>query len=102
MADKKYLVGIFNDEDVVMDAVQKIRSKGIKIHEVFCPYPVHGLDHVLGYERPRMGVPAFLFGITGSFIGPSLLALPPKSNTRQFFFGLLCNANFLPSKVDRS
>jgi hypothetical protein len=66
MADKKYLVGIFNDEDVVLDAVQKIRSKGIKIHEVFCPYPVHGLDHVLGYERPRMGVPAFLFGITGT------------------------------------
>jgi len=66
MTDKKYIVGIFNDEDVVMDAVQKIRSKGIKIHEVFCPYPVHGLDHALGYERPRMGVPAFLFGITGT------------------------------------
>ena len=66
MTDKKYIVGIFNDEDVVMDAVQKIRSKGIKIHEVFCPYPVHGLDHALGYERPRMGVSAFLFGITGT------------------------------------
>ncbi len=66
MTDKKYIVGIFSDEDVVMDAVQKIRSKGIKIHEVFCPYPVHGLDHALGYERPRMGISAFLFGITGT------------------------------------
>jgi hypothetical protein len=66
MTDKKYIVGIFNDEDVVMNAVEKIRSKGLKIHEVFCPYPVHGLDHALGYDRPRMGVPAFLFGITGT------------------------------------
>jgi hypothetical protein len=66
MADKKYIVGIFDDEDVVMDAVSKVRGSNIKIHEVFCPYPVHGLDHVLGYERPRMGVPAFLFGITGT------------------------------------
>jgi Protein of unknown function (DUF3341) len=66
MADKKYIVGIFSDEDVVMDAVQKVRGQNIKIHEVFCPYPVHGLDHVLGYDRPRMGVPAFLFGITGT------------------------------------
>ncbi|MFC3812311.1 DUF3341 domain-containing protein [Lacihabitans lacunae] len=66
MADKKYIVGIFDDEDVVMDAVTKVRGSNIKIHEVFCPYPVHGLDHVLGYERPRMGVPAFLFGITGT------------------------------------
>jgi hypothetical protein len=49
-----------------MNAVEKIRSKGLKIHEVFCPYPVHGLDHALGYDRPRMGVPAFLFGITGT------------------------------------
>jgi len=66
MADKKYLVGIFEDEDVVMSAVGKIRGSNIKIHEVYCPYPVHGLDSALGYDRPRMGVPAFLFGMTGT------------------------------------
>jgi len=73
MTDKKYIVGIFNDEDVVMDAVQKIRSKGIKIHEVFCPYPVHGLDHALGYERPRMGVSAFLVRTFSLFLPTFLL-----------------------------
>jgi Protein of unknown function (DUF3341) len=66
MADKKFIVGIFDNEDVVMDAVSKVRDSKIKIHEVYCPYPVHGLDLALGYERPRMGVPAFLFGITGT------------------------------------
>ena len=66
MAHKKYIVGIFDDEDVVKDAVGKVRGSKVKIQEVFCPYPVHGLDHALGYDRPRMGVPAFLFGITGT------------------------------------
>lgn len=65
MAGKKYLVGIFGDEDVVMEAAEKVRAKDVKIQEVYCPYPVHGLDHALGYERPRMGVPAFFFGLTG-------------------------------------
>ncbi len=66
MADKKYIVGIFDDEDVVIEAVGQVRSNNVKIHEVFCPYPVHGLDLALGYERPRMGIPAFLFGLTGT------------------------------------
>lgn len=66
MADKKYIVGIYDDERVVLDAVGKVRAAGVKIHEVFTPFPVHGLDHVLGYDRPRMGIPAFLFGITGT------------------------------------
>lgn len=66
MADKKYIVGVYDDERVVLDAVEKVRKAGVKIHEVFTPFPVHGLDHVLGYDRPRMGVPAFLFGMTGT------------------------------------
>jgi hypothetical protein len=68
MSTKKFLVGIFDDEDVVKDAVLKVRNNKVKIHEVFCPYPVHGLDHVLGYDRPRMGVAAFLFGISGTLL----------------------------------
>ncbi len=66
MADKKYIVGVYDDEDVVVKAVEKVRNSGVKIHEVFTPFPIHGLDHALGYDRPRMGVAAFLFGITGT------------------------------------
>lgn len=66
MTETKYIVGVFDDEDVVVHAVSDVRNQGIKIHEVFTPFPIHGLDHALGYERPRMGVPAFLFGVTGT------------------------------------
>lgn len=66
MAAKKYILGVFSDEEVALSAVSKVRGEGVNIHEVYSPFPIHGLDHALGYERPRMGVPAFLFGITGT------------------------------------
>ena len=65
-ADKNYVVGIFNDEDVLLDAVAKVRGSGVKIYEVFTPFPVHGLDEALGYKRTRLPIAAFMFGITGT------------------------------------
>jgi hypothetical protein len=64
--NKNFVVGIFNDEDILVDAVGNIRGKGVKIHEVFSPFPVHGLDEQLGYKRTRLPIAAFLFGLTGT------------------------------------
>jgi hypothetical protein len=64
----KYLVGIFDDEDVLIPAVKKIRARGVNIYEVYTPYPVHDLDVYLGYKRSRLSKAAFLFGITGTFL----------------------------------
>lgn len=64
--NKNFLVGVFDDEDVVLNAVTQIRGKGVKIHEVYSPFPVHGLDEVLGYKRSRLPRAAFLFGMTGT------------------------------------
>jgi len=67
MSEKKnYLVGIFGDEYVLLDAVGNIREKGVKIEEVYTPFPVHGLEHALGYRRSRLPIAAFLFGMTGT------------------------------------
>ncbi len=67
MANKEnFLVGIFDDEDVLLHAVETIRDKGVKIKEVYSPFPVHGLDEVLGYKRSRLPIAAFLFGMTGT------------------------------------
>ena len=65
-ADKNFLVGVFDDEDVLLSGVTSIRQSGVKIHEVYSPFPVHGLDEVLGYKRSRLPIAAFLFGITGT------------------------------------
>ncbi|MFN8690918.1 MAG: quinol:electron acceptor oxidoreductase subunit ActD, partial [Cyclobacteriaceae bacterium] len=47
---KHYLVGVFNDEDVLLHGVEHIREKGVRIEEVYTPFPVHGLDEALGYK----------------------------------------------------
>ena len=57
MSEKQnYLVGIFGDEDVLLSAVENIREKGVKIEEVYTPFPVHGLDEALGYRRSRLPI----------------------------------------------
>jgi hypothetical protein len=64
--NKNFVLGVFSDEDVLLDAVSSVRGKGVKIHEVFSPFPVHGLDERLGYKRTRLPIAAFLFGLTGT------------------------------------
>ena len=65
-SNKNFIVGIFEDEDVLLNAVGQIREKGLKIHEVYSPFPVHGLDDALGYKRSRLPIAAFMFGLTGT------------------------------------
>ena len=64
--DKNFILGIYDDEDVLKSAVSTVREKGIKIHEVYTPYPIHGLEDLLGYERSRLPIAAFLFGVLGT------------------------------------
>jgi len=64
--DKDFILGIYDDEDVLLSAVTKVRESGIKIYEVFTPYPIHGLEHNLGYRRSRLPIAAFLFGLLGT------------------------------------
>lgn len=71
-AGKKFLVGVFDDEDTVLSAVKKIRGGGVKIHEVYSPFPVHGLDEALGYKRTRLPIAAFLFGLTGTLLAMTM------------------------------
>ena len=64
--NKNFLVGVFDNEELVLNAVRTVRGGGVKIHEVFTPFPVHGLEEVLGYKRTRLPVAAFFFGLTGT------------------------------------
>ncbi len=67
MADtSNYLTGVYEDEDVLLGAIKKVRESGIKIHEVYSPFPVHGIDDALGYKRSKLAIAAFLFGLTGT------------------------------------
>jgi hypothetical protein len=61
-----FLVGIYDDEDVLLQGIKGIRDKGVKIHEVYSPFPVHGIEDALGYKRSRLSIVAFIFGLLGT------------------------------------
>ncbi len=63
---KNFVLGVFDDEDILLKAVGKVRGAGVKIHEVYSPFPVHGLDEELGYKRSRLPIAAFMFGALGT------------------------------------
>jgi hypothetical protein len=67
MSDSRnFVLGVFDDEDVLLKAVRTIRAAGVKIDEVYSPFPVHGLDEELGYKRSRLPIAAFMFGALGT------------------------------------
>lgn len=63
---KKVVYGIYDDDDVIMAGVKKIRANGIHINEVYSPFPIHGLDHALGLQHSKLAITAFIYGLLGT------------------------------------
>lgn len=66
MAIKKFAVGCYDDEAVLFPAVETVRNSGYKLHDVYTPFPVHGLDKALGHKETDLHVAGFIYGITGT------------------------------------
>lgn len=60
--NKKYLVGVFNDEHTLIDAFEKSLEKGVVIEEVYTPYPIHEILHGMKYKT-RITYAAFFYGL---------------------------------------
>jgi hypothetical protein len=67
MADK-VIYAMYDDDDTLKDGARKLVSKGVKVSEVFSPFPIHGIDPIIGVKHTRLGICAFLYGITGTFL----------------------------------
>src|ERR1044071_5090388 len=66
MAKKTFVVGCFKEEDVLFPAVKKVRTAGYKIHDVYTPYAVHGLDKAMGLRETSLHTAGFIYGISGT------------------------------------
>jgi hypothetical protein len=66
MAIKKFAVGCYDDEEVLFPAVKKVRNSGYKLHDVYTPFAVHGLDHAMGLKDTDLHVAGFIYGIAGT------------------------------------
>jgi hypothetical protein len=66
MAIKRFVVGSFDDEAVLFPAVKKVRQGGYRIHDVYTPMPIHGLDTAMGLRETSLHTAGFIYGITGT------------------------------------
>jgi len=66
MAIKRFVVGSFDEEAVLFPAVKKVRMAGYRIHDVYTPMPIHGLDHAMGLRETSLHTAGFIYGITGT------------------------------------
>ena len=84
---KKYLVGMFDDDDVLLHAVEHVRHAGYDITDVYTPFPVHGLEHKMGLEPTRIHTAGFFFGATGLTVALSMITFINKFNYPSDFGG---------------
>ena len=69
-----YILGVYDDEDEVLHAVSAVKAKGIKVEDVYSPFPIHGLDVAVGHARTRLPIAAFMFGSLGLVSALSLIS----------------------------
>lgn len=71
--NKRIINGIYGDDEVVLNSARKLRAANVSIKEIFSPFPVHGIEAVLGIKKTRLATCAFLYGITGTLLGTLMM-----------------------------
>ncbi|HPN71983.1 MAG TPA: DUF3341 domain-containing protein [Saprospiraceae bacterium] len=75
MSDHKEVIyGLYNDETDLLKAVKIAKKDHMEIMDVYSPFPVHGLDPILGLEESRLHIAGFVYGMIGTltaFLGMS-------------------------------
>ncbi len=66
MAIKNFVIGGFREEPEIFEAVRKVRLSGYKLHDVYAPYPVHGLDEAMGLRGTSIHTAGFVYGLLGT------------------------------------
>lgn len=60
--NKDYILGVFENEESLVSAFEKVKEKGILPVEVYTPYPVHEILEGMG-NKTRITYAAFFFGV---------------------------------------
>ncbi|MGB5377170.1 DUF3341 domain-containing protein [Muriicola sp.] len=64
----KVIHAYYNDDDILMQAVKKVKATKHHIEEVYCPFPVHGLDKAMGLAPTRIAITSFMYGVLGLIV----------------------------------
>jgi hypothetical protein len=60
------IYGLYNDEEDLLRAVKVAKRDHLDIYDVYSPFPVHGLDPLLGLEESRLHQAGFIYGALGT------------------------------------
>lgn len=71
--NKAIIHGIYDDEQDLLAGARLMRTQGVKVKDVFSPFPIHGLDPIIGIPRTRLAICAFLYGITGTALATLMM-----------------------------
>lgn len=64
---KTNIIGIFEEEGLLVSALQKIYDKNIEITEVFTPYPIHEVFRIMK-RKTKFQIATFIFAAAGLVI----------------------------------
>ena len=59
---KDYILGVFENEESLVSAFEKVKEKGVLPVEVYTPYPVHEILEGMG-NKTRITTAAFFYGL---------------------------------------
>jgi hypothetical protein len=62
------LIAEFDSPAAILRAAETVRDAGYRRWDVFTPFPIHGLDKVMGFKNSLVGWFALVFG-GGAFVG---------------------------------
>lgn len=65
----KVLYGLYNDEEDLKRAVRTAHGDHLDVMDVLTPFPVHGLDPILGLKESRLHYLGFIYGAIGCLFG---------------------------------
>lgn len=64
-----YVLGYFTDVEAFKQACAASHAAGHKGHEAFTPWPIHGLERLMGIRRSWIGRPVLFMLLFGAFCG---------------------------------
>lgn len=62
----KAIYALYDDDEIMVEGAKSILSKNVRIKDVYSPFPIHGLENVLGIKWTRLAITAFLYGLTAT------------------------------------
>ncbi len=63
---RRIFVGVFENEKDILGFTREVTARGLKIIDIYSPYPVHGLEQAARFRPSRLPIICFVLGLLGA------------------------------------